>query len=272
MNVNTAVSIVTYMTPIEEINRCIDSLALSKSVISVDIVDNSRQSDIKKAAEALAKKYKHLTISYIPSENVGYGAANNISLRRTLQCGKNVTFHLVMNSDIEFSPETIDALTELMIANPEIGMTIPMVVGLDGGEQSSYHPLPTPLDLICHRFLPRRLCAKRMDRYEIKVGGLNAPVEVPYIHGCFMMIKVEVLRNVGLFDERYFMYPEDIDLTRRIAVESKVCVIPWLKIVHAHRAESRKSIKMLRIHAMNMIKYFNKWGWIGSTRRNSPLR
>lgn len=271
MTGNTAVSIVAYLTPVDEIYRCIDSLALTNSVVSVDIVDNSRQEYIKEAVEKLSKMHTNLVISYIASDNIGYGAANNISIRRTL-LKHDIAFHLVMNSDIEFRPDTVDTLVELMHSNPSIGMTIPMVVGLDGIEQSSYHPLPAPWDLICHRFLPRKFCAKRMERYEIKVCGKDAPVEVPYIHGCFMLIRTDALRKIGLFDERYFMYPEDIDLTRRIAVESKVYVIPWLKIIHAHRAESRKSLKMLRIHAVNMAKYFNKWGWIGSTRRSHPLK
>lgn len=265
-------SIVTYRTPIEEIRLCVGALAATGSVVAVDIVDNSRDRDIEAAVDQLAQQHRNIELTYIASDNIGYGAANNISLRRSMARSDKPALHLVMNSDIVFEPTVVDELAAFMMSDPSIGMTIPKVLGIDGEEQSSYHPLPSPWDLICHRFMPRFLCRKRMEVYEIKVASEQKPVDVPYIHGCFMMIKLETLRQVGLFDERYFMYPEDIDLSRRIAVERRVCVVPWLSIVHAHRAESRKSFKMLRIHASNMAKYFNKWGWIGSTRRSHPLR
>lgn len=251
-----AASIVTYKTPAEELSRCISTLLSSGLVSRIDIIDNSRDAYIK----AVVEKFNDKRLCYIENDNTGYGAGNNISIRRSIN-DENVSYHLVMNSDIVFDASVLTSLTDIMDKDDSIALTIPKVTDRDGVEQSSYHPLPKVSDLICHRFLPRRLCRKKMDRYEIKVDGLSEPLNVPYVHGCFMLMRKSALKTVGLFDERFFMYPEDIDLTRRLNEHYKTLVIPTLSIVHDHRAESRKSFRMLRIHAWNMIKYFNKWGW-----------
>ena len=63
------------------------------------------------------------------------------------------------------------------------------------------------------------------------------------------------------------MYPEDIDITRRMHKWYRTMFVPSVTIVHAHRAASYKSKKMLKIHMVNMIKYFNKWGWFIDQKR-----
>ena len=82
-----------------------------------------------------------------------------------------------------------------------------------------------------------------------------------------MFFRVSSLCEVGLFDERFFMYPEDIDMTRRMHAKYKTIFYPFVSIIHAHAAASRVNKKMLRIHILNMIKYFNKWGWFFDKER-----
>lgn len=252
-----AASIVTYHTPADEIRTVIDTLRKSPIVKRIDVIDNSKDNYI---ADFVATYTSGTIVNYIPNDNTGYGAANNISMRRSLE-DSSIRYHLVLNSDILFSADTIERLASLMDSDPSIGMTIPMVTDITGKEQSSYHPLPSPSDLIIRRFVPEFMFKRRRKRYNLKVEGNTRPMRVPYIHGCFMMISTEALRRNGLFDERFFMYPEDIDLSRRINSTMQVLVIPYLSIVHNHRAESRHSLRMLWIHVVNMIRYFNKWGW-----------
>lgn len=263
----TAASIVTYNVSDEELGQAVATLLQCDEIVRIDIVDNSRNTSTRN----LVLSFNNPRLNYIPSENIGYGAANNISIRKSL-ADPAIDCHLVLNSDIEFSPAVIDELKALMDSDRSIALTIPKVLDQRGKEQSSYHPLPSPWDLIVHRFMPRRLFAKRLERYEIKVDGLSEPVNVPYVHGCFMMMRCEALRKVGVFDERFFMYPEDIDLTRRLNEHYQTLVVPSLSIVHHHRGQSRKSIRLLLVHIMNMIKYFNKWGWFGTGQNRHSLR
>lgn len=83
-----------------------------------------------------------------------------------------------------------------------------------------------------------------------------------------MFFRLSAFDKVGLFDERYFMYPEDIDITRRMHKYYRTMYWPKVSVVHAHRAASYKSKKMLKIHMENMVKYFNKWGWFFDKERS----
>ena len=97
----------------------------------------------------------------------------------------------------------------------------------------------------------------------MKWADYEKTMDVPYLCGCFMVFRMAALKEVGLFDERFFMYPEDIDITRRIYSGGfRTVYYPEATVVHAHEAASYKSRKMLWIHIINMIKYFNKWGWV----------
>jgi hypothetical protein len=95
----------------------------------------------------------------------------------------------------------------------------------------------------------------------------DIPLNIPYHQGSFMFFRVSALKEIGLFDERFFMYPEDIDISRRMHEKYRTMYWPKVTVTHAHRASSYHSIKMLRIHVINMIRYFNKWGWF-----HDPIR
>ena len=90
---------------------------------------------------------------------------------------------------------------------------------------------------------------------------------VPYLSGCFMFLRTSTLKQVGGFDEQYFMYSEDIDLTRRIHRISKTIFYPFVTVIHAHRAEHRTSKTLLKISIISTIKYFNKYGWFFDKER-----
>lgn len=76
-----------------------------------------------------------------------------------------------------------------------------------------------------------------------------------------MLLRTEAVRKARLFDEQFFMYPEDVDLTRRIHQDYLTVFYPHTTIIHNHEKASYRSIRMLWVHMVNMCKYFNKWGW-----------
>ena len=83
-----------------------------------------------------------------------------------------------------------------------------------------------------------------------------------------MLLRTQALQKVRLFDERFFMYPEDIDLTRRIHRDFLTVYYPHVTIIHNHEKASYKSLRMLWIHTINMCRYFNKWGWFSDKERD----
>lgn len=275
------VSIVLYQPKWEEVAALTKVLLQSKYTRRVYWVDNSpaetkalpMEKDVvcagKDSGEDAASEDKGRAkkrIVYIfNGKNLGYGAAHNIAIRESAY--DDVPMHLVINPDILVTKEAIDSMVEFMAAHQEVGQLMPHVVYPNGETQYLCKLLPTPLDVFGRRFLPRRWMAKRNARYELRASGYDKMMNVPYLSGCFMLLRTEAVLKARLFDERFFMYPEDIDLTRRIHRDYLTIYFPYVTIVHNHAQASYHSPKMLWIHAVNMCRYFNKWGWFFDKER-----
>ena len=76
-----------------------------------------------------------------------------------------------------------------------------------------------------------------------------------------MFIRTAALRQAGLFDERFFMYMEDVDLSRRIHKHYRTVYYPEVSVFHQHEKGSYKNITLLKYHVQSAIRYFNKWGY-----------
>jgi hypothetical protein len=201
--------------------------------------------------------------------NHGYGKAHNIAIRRTMS--DNIPYHIVLNPDVYFKKGTIEKIYLFMEDNQDVGLVMPKVLYPDGSLQYLCKLIPTPFDLFGRRFLRtgflKRIIKDNDNRFELRFTGYDRLMNVPFLSGCFMFLRTSALKEIGAFDERFFMYPEDIDLTRRIHEKYKTIYYPEVSIIHDHARESYYNIKMLRIHIINMIRYFNKWGWIIDKKR-----
>lgn len=253
------ISIVTYKTDLEELTKCLQSLD-SPLVSKIFIVDNSQEKYIKDFCT------QYTNVIYIGSENVGYGAGHNQALRKVLDTDDK--YHIVLNSDVYFKPDVLDKLVRYMDTHEDVAQVQPNIVFPNGEMQYTCRMLPTPANLIFRRFLPKPMVEKMNYKYLLQYNDHTQEMNVPYHQGSFMFFRTECFKKVGLFDERFFMYPEDIDITRRMHKHYRTMFWPGVTVVHAHRAASYKSKKMLKIHMENMIKYFNKWGWIFDKERS----
>lgn len=253
------VSIVTYKTPAAELTDILQILDCG-NVKKIYVIDNASERRIRDICASFPKT------EYIPSANRGYGAGHNIALRRVLD-EEELRYHLVLNTDIRFDNSAIGEMESYMDGHADIGLLHPLVLNPDGSMQHTARLVPAPADLIIRRFCPSGWFKKSRDRYLMKSADKTRPFEAGYVQGSFMFFRIEALRQAGLFDERFFMYPEDIDISRRIHGKWKVVCLPEVRVVHDHRGASYKSMKMLRIHMSNMIRYFNKWGWLADKER-----
>jgi len=250
------VSLVTYAQTIADVGPVIEA-SLAAHPARFFLVDNA--SDAGLAADVRAF---FPDVEYIPSENRGFGAGHNTALRLAMEAGAD--FHAVVNPDIRFEPGTLESIVAFLEANADVGMLMPETVAPDGSFLHNCKLLPTPFDLIFRRFLPRAWIRRRTERFELHGTDHSKVFDVPYLCGCFLAFRMAALRDVGLFDERFFMYPEDIDITRRMYSSRRwrPVYFPGATVVHAHAAESYRSLRMLAVHCVNMIRYFNKWGWL----------
>lgn len=252
-------SIVSYKHLISEINPLIDIIMQSGIISELFIIDNSPVS---------TSAFSALPVTYIHTEtNLGYGAAHNIAIRKSIE--QNIPYHLVVNPDISFNPDILLNIIQYLDNNTDIGHLMPKVFYPDGQIQYLCKLIPTPFDLIFRRFLPQSWTKSRTDKFEMRNSAYDKIMDVPYLSGCFMFLRTKALMEVGLFDERFFMYPEDIDLTRRIHEKYRTVFYPEVSIVHHHAQGSYLNFKMLIVHISNMIKYFNKWGWFIDKKRRS---
>lgn len=268
------VSIVVHSTPLAQLEKALDCLLASEAA-RIYVIDNSADDRL----EVVRGKDPRITYRHVA--NRGFGAGHNEALREILSPeGSDIDnvssgYHLVMNADVWWEGDIIGSLASYMDSNPDVGLVMPKVFYPDGQLQYACRMLPTPWDVFAKRFLPGRLTHARMERYLLAVHDHDKPLNCPYLLGSFLFFRLEAFRQCGVFDERFFMYPEDIDITRRLHEKWKTMYWPGVSIVHEHAAASRKSMKMLRIHISNMIRYFNKWGWFIDTSRrkfNKTLR
>jgi len=236
-------SIVTYHTPEQQLQTITEILRKSPVVNRIEVIDNGQ------------------------GVNRGYGAGHNIALRHTIEEG--IPYHLVVNADIRFEPHILEEMTAYMDAHPEVGSMMPKVTYPDGRIQYLCKMLPTPMDVFGRRFLPEALNRKRNERYELRKTGYDSIMNIPYLSGCFMLLRTDALKQVGLFDERFFMYPEDIDLTRRIHRDFQTLFFPDCTIIHDHAQGSYKSLRLLWVHVSNLCRYFRKWGWFSDEERTA---
>ena len=247
------VSIVLYNPNWSQVVALTQSLLRCDSVRKVYWVDNSPKET--KVLPIASERVEYL----FNNRNLGYGAAHNIAIRESIY--DDVPFHLVVNPDIEITDDTLPTLLAFIEEHAEVGMVMPKIVSPTGEVQYLCKMLPTPLDVFGRRFLPKSWMRKRNERYELRHTGYDKMMNVPYLSGCFMLLRTEAVKKARLFDERFFMYPEDIDLTRRIHRDYLTVYFPHTTVVHHHAKASYHSMKMLWIHAVNMCRYFNKWGW-----------
>ena len=251
------VSIVIYKQSFEEIGALVGKLLKSDVISHVFLIDNSPTEN---------QDFQNLKVNYIfNNKNIGYGSAHNLAMHKTVE--QNTPYHLVINPDIDFEFEILLKIENFMNNNSDIGLLMPKILYPSGEIQYLCKLIPTPFDLIFRRFLPKSWTKKRTEKFELRASGYNKIMNVPYLSGCFMFLRTEALRTVGIFDERFFMYPEDIDLTRRIHKKHRTVFYPEVQVVHHHAKGSYINLKLLFIHITNMIKYFNKWGWIFDRER-----
>lgn len=255
-------SIVLYHNKKEQVLKAIKSFLDTSLDVKLYLVDNSETDRLR----CLANTDKR--VAYIfNNANLGYGSAHNIAMRKSLQEG--AAYHLVLNPDIYFKSGVLEALLEYMEANGDVGNIMPQVRYPNGEIQHLCKLLPTPVDLVFRRFIPfSSFKEKRNNTYELRFSGYDKIMNVPSLSGCFMFLRMSALREIGFFDENFFMYFEDTDLNRRIHEKYKTLFYPKAEIVHEYAKESYKNKKLLAYHIKSAIYYFNKWGWIFDGKRD----
>jgi hypothetical protein len=188
-----------------------------------------------------------------PAPN-GFGANHNAAFRLC-----RMPCYCVMNPDIELQGNPFPRLLECL---GESGAVVaPLIVAPSGQVEDSARRFPTFLALF------RKALGGCDGRYEIRPG--QEPVTVDWVAGMFMVFGSEDFARLGGFDERYFLYYEDVDICARAwRAGINVMVCPAVSAVHDARRQSRKSLRHLRWHLASMWRYLCQSWRTGSVPRS----
>lgn len=205
----------TYLT------ECLSSLEKVRGELDFDIwvVDNDSRDGSLEAAEKKFPRAKFIK----NKDNLGFGKANNIALKQI-----KTEYILLLNPDSEVIPGTLKYMVEYMEQEIQVGVATCRVEKEDGSlDWASHRGFPTPWASFLYYFL------KDDSLYHLTNQDLSKTHEVDAVAGAFFITRKSVLDKVGLFDEDYFLYAEDLDLCYRVKQEGfKVMYVPEVKIIH----------------------------------------
>ncbi len=261
------ISVILYKNNPLHLEQLCNSLLMCSLNIQVFFFDNSPTNELARYIDS----NKGLNY-YWSKDNLGYGLGHNEILKATLEEGD---YHLAMNADVFFEEGTLEKITTFMDQKEDIGLLLPRVLNPDGTEQPLYKLLPKPQDLFIRRFVPgilKKLFGRNLQHYSMSFADELSTFDAPYLSGCFMFMRKAAIRQTGLFDSRFFLYCEDVDLSRRIRQNWRTTYFADTHIYHYFHKGSYKEPRLLYYHVVSAIKYFNKYGWFHDPEREQINR
>tara|TARA_B110000483_G_scaffold185805_1_gene219852 strand:- start:3639 stop:4424 length:786 start_codon:yes stop_codon:yes gene_type:complete len=246
--------IVLHNEGLEELTKtinCFLSVSLKKKLFLVDNTPDKR----------FEKVFNHADIVYAGSgKNLGFGLGHNSVLKSIQGFSK---FHLVLNPDVVFKSSTLLNLILELERTKDAAMIAPKVSFPSGAHQFSCRRYPSITELFARRF-PFLKSLFKATIFKGIYGDkmLTEPFFAEYITGCFQLYKTEDFVNLKGFDERYFLYMEDVDICKKMDVLGKKKIyFPQEEITHVLKRGSSKNFKLFLWHTSSAVKYFLKWGF-----------
>jgi len=274
MGARLTVSVVVYRTPSAILDATLDSLARAVgtarqqgkvAVVHLAVVNNADDTgacqDLWSLLARPAYRVFHQIMLYGGQGNVGYGKGHNRILVHSPG-----DYHLVLNPDVLLAPTALAEALGFMEAHPGAGLLAPRVDGQDGQRQYLCKRYPSVLGLLLRAFAPvrlRRRFTALLHHYEMRdlLDTDRIIWDVPIVSGCFMLFRVSVVRQLGGFSSRFFLYFEDFDLSLRTARISRSVYLPTVCIVHLGGQAARKGWRHIGWFGHSMVRFFNRHGW-----------
>ncbi|KQS93196.1 glycosyltransferase [Chryseobacterium sp. Leaf394] len=255
-------SVVTYKTSEKDLRLLLNSFTFLKEKSSLIIVDNSPSNSLK----SFFKEFAFVTYIHNPS-NPGFGASHNLAFKEAQVMGSE--FHFVINPDVHFAEDVFFPMVTYMQQHPEIGMMMPQILNDDGTIQNLPKLVPSPYSVLMRKIKkPTKIFNNFINQYELRFVEEEMIYNAPILSGCFTLFRMEALEKVGTYDDRFFMYFEDWDLSRRMHQKFDTVYFPSVSVTHGYESGANKSKHLFKIFVKSAILYFNKWGWVFDNERD----
>lgn len=249
-----SIVIVSYQSK-EFLKELLPSVLASKTEYSYEIiiVDNGSNDGTAEWVGQRIRESENQKIGLIRNQNTGYAAGNNLGIKQSK--GRYI---LLLNPDTKLQPSTLETMLDFMENHPEVGVSGCKLIK-PGGK----------LDLACRRRFPnpwnsfQRLFLQDNRNYNYADVDENREMEVDSVVGAFMLIRRELMEKIGLLDEDFFMYGEDLDYCFRCKEAGfKVWYYPKTLAIH-YKGESSKiiSFQALQWFHNSMWLFYKKHYW-----------
>lgn len=221
---------------------CLRSLArLDYPAAEIILIDNGSAED---SLEQIESEFPGV-ILIRNDRNLGYTGGNNIGIRRALVAGSD--YIMLLNNDTEVAPDVLRILVDVAESDPSIGIVGPLIL---------YYDDPTRIWSAGGAIDPRTARAVSLGEGEPDDGGL-VPTQVDYVSGCALLIKRSVVEQVGLLDDRMFIYYEETDWCARAREAGyQIQLVPQAKVWHKIRIQTRAvSRRYIYLMTRNRLLY-----------------
>lgn len=250
MNKKISGCIVTFNN-MRTIGKALDSLLSNTACdFHLFVVDNGSTDG---TVDFIKENYPSVTLIE-SGKNIGFGQGHNLIIDRL-----DSDYHAIINPDVIIRDDIISNMADYLEEHKDIGMLSPEIRFPDGRLQILGKKLPLPKYLIASR-LRGSEPGKVLSEYAMLDKDLTQPHDIQNATGCFMFIRTQLFRSLGGFDDRYFMYFEDCDLTRKVNGVSRVIYYPGATVYHEWGRESKKDLHLMMIQMQSMLRYYKKWG------------
>jgi GT2 family glycosyltransferase len=249
-NFDISIIMVSYdcLNPLKD---CLKSITTQTGVsLEIIVIDN----DSKDGTSEFLKSQS--IYSLFPMRNLGFGAAVNLASNQAI--GK---YLFILNPDTILTNGCLASFLEFAKAHPDFGLASAHLIYESGQTQISARNFPTRRDLLFGRGSPlyRLGLAREKDAGYLSSLG-ETPLQVPAISATALFVRADLFRELGGFDERFFMYMEDLDLCKRVSDRSfPIWILPEVRVIHAWRKSSAtRPYFSAWHHHLSVYKYFQK--------------
>lgn len=243
------------------LRACLHSIYKGTSGLKLEVivVDNCSSDD---SVEIVRRKFSYVNV-VANQRNLGFAAANNIAIKAARS-----KYILLLNPDTVVLNGALEVLLSFLQDNPWAGAVGPRVLQPDGRLQKSCRrSIPTPAVAFWKLFGLNRLFPKsrRFARYNLTYLDPDLTAEVGAISGSCMAIRKAVIEQVGLLDDRFFMYGEDLDLCYRLGKAGwSIFYLPQAEIIHFGGQGSRQRKMKSVYHFYQAMWFFHKKHFAGN--------
>lgn len=260
--------IVSYNTR-AELEACLSSLASAPPGIphAITVVDNASSDG---TIEALKNRWPGVRLIEL-DRNAGFGAANNVAIRAAAS-----EYVLLLNSDTLVRPGAIDVLVEALASDRGAAAAAPRLVGLDGRPEISFGRVIGPVNELRQKLIGR-LYDRGWPAAERWVARMTSrPHRPEWLSGACLLVRRTDAVAAGLFDERYFLYAEDVDFCAALrALGRHLLFVPGAEVVHVRGASGRRRPEATeRAYRRSQLAFYRKHhpGWAILLRAYLRLR